>query len=166
VKISNLYDFGDAEASIWTTPGVRGLYHEFRDALFSVNVLLHNVVAGNTQRAVNDALKERLRELGWSEWVPNPALPNNKSDFRKVSPSSEVHALGAEVQLSNVAKVGDDLTKLNYGIVYKKIDVAILVIPSREMAFLMDSNLPTFERVVRELQQKIEQLHQLLVLVN
>lgn len=165
MNIASLYDFRDAEAAIWSTPGVGPLYGEFRRAIFATKVRLHNVVAGNTQRAVNDALKQVLRELGWQEWVPNPALPNNKSDFRKASPQNEIFAIGAEVQLSNVAKVSDDLTKLNYGIVNKKIDVALLVIPSREMANLMDSNLPTFDRVVRELNEKRDQLPRLSVLV-
>jgi hypothetical protein len=165
MKINNLHDFRDAEALIWNAPGVGVLYHEFRDALFATQVRLHNTIAGNTQKAINDALKDLLRRLGWTEWVPNPELPRNKSDFRKASPVSEVHAIGAEVQFSNMAKVSDDLTKLNFGILYKQIDVALLVIPSREMARLMDENLPPFDRVVRELEQRKEQFRFLRVLV-
>lgn len=155
MKIVGIFNYGDLEAVVWAR-GLADVYGEFREALFGVKVYLHPKKFGNLQGKINEALKQILytRPRPWGPFTPNLALPGNRSDFRKTAEEGSLNAIGAEVQFGNIAKVSDDIQKLVWGITSHQIDVGIIVVPDPDMAVLLDSNLATYERVVRELSHK------------
>lgn len=155
MKIVGIFNYGDFDAVV-SARGLADVYREFRDALFGVKVYLHPKRFFNLQGKINEALKQLLYggSRPWGPFTPNPTLPGNRSDFRKTAEEGSPNAIGAEVQFGNIAKVSDDIQKLVWGIIYHQIDVGIIVVPDSDMADLLDSNLATYDRVVRELLQK------------
>lgn len=150
-----IFNYSDFDAVV-SARGLSDVYREFRDALFGVKVHLHPKKYFNLQGKINDALKQVLysKPRPWEPFTPNPALPGNRSDFRKTAEQGSPNAIGAEVQFGNIAKVSDDIQKLVWGITTHQIDVGVIVVPDPDMAVLLDSNLATYDRVARELSQK------------
>jgi hypothetical protein len=96
--------------------------------------------------AMNAWLATALGDKGWAchpltDGTSGVAL---RSDFRKAG-------LEVEVQFGNVARYAYDVLKMSIAIAQGHADVGVLVVPTRALATRIGSNLPTFERVTREL---------------
>lgn len=89
-------------------------------------------------------------EMGWDYHPFATAIPGSRlaADFRKQFPNVTVQA---EVQFGNMSRWYSDIFKLQSAYSQKLCDVGLSIVPMRSLAQRIDSNIVTFERVVREL---------------
>lgn len=102
------------------------------------------------QSGLNRQLEDGLRPLGWEirPYIIDPAKAGPRTrlaaDFKK-------GRLQVEVQFGNMARWYSDAFKFQLSFSLDDIDVAILVVPMQGFANLIDENVASYERVVREL---------------
>lgn len=85
-----------------------------------------------------------LHVLGWSDRVPIRAKV-------KLTVTAINDRVGLCLQTGNMARFYADLLKLQVAFLDGNIRAAILVLPTREAARSMGSNIASFERLVKEL---------------
>ena len=71
-----------------------------------------------------------------------------KADFRKEYNNLKIHV---EVQFGNMARWYSDIFKFQTAYSTDLIDLGICIVPMKEMAIRIDSNITNYERVLREL---------------
>lgn len=89
-------------------------------------------------------------EAGWLYHPLATAIENSKlaADFRK---RFEHVAIQAEVQFGNMSRWYSDIFKLQTAYSQSLIDIGLSIVPMGSLARQIDSNIVSFERVVREL---------------
>jgi len=73
---------------------------------------------------------------------------NLKADFRKIFNNLKIHV---EVQFGNMARWYSDIFKFQTAYSTDLIDIGICIVPMKELADRIDSNVTYYERVLREL---------------
>lgn len=93
-----------------------------------------------------DYFRAELKDRGWSykgTVIPELTI---RYGFRK-------NQLGVETQFSNVARFYSDIFKLQLSYNRDKIDAGVLILPTKQHANQIGSNLANFERAEEELVQ-------------
>lgn len=92
--------------------------------------------------------KEKVKEI-FSEWDHNKSLTdrlNLRYDYRK-------NNIQVETQFGNVARYYTDIIKLEAAFQEGIIDYGILILPTKERAEIIGSNIAYYKRAVKELKE-------------
>lgn len=94
--------------------------------------------------------RELAVESGWDYHPLATAIENSKlaADFRKTFKNLTIQA---EVQFGNMSRWYSDIFKLQTAYSQSLVNVGLSIVPMRSLACKIDSNVVSFERVVREL---------------
>ncbi len=94
-------------------------------------------------------LKQHVRtQLSRLGWAPDPKLhPSFKVDINAMK-----CGIGLTAQFGNIARGFYDLMKFQALHLSDRIDVAVLVVPSRDAARVLGSNLANYGRITAELE--------------
>jgi hypothetical protein len=89
-------------------------------------------------------------DRGWDYHPLATGIPNSRlaADFRKRFPNIRVQA---EVQFGNMSRWYSDIFKLQAAYSQELIDMGLSIVPMGSLARRIDSNVVSYERVVREL---------------
>ena len=95
-------------------------------------------------RNFNKDLLSKLHSCGWTDSFP-------LSVYSKIAITSKNNNIGLCIQTGNVARVYADLLKLQTLYTDEKINAGILVLPTKECADAIGTNVANYERLLREL---------------
>lgn len=89
-------------------------------------------------------------DFGWDHHPLATSIPDSglAADFRKAFPKIRVQA---EVQFGNMSRWYSDVFKFQTAYSQEMIDVGLCIVPMASLARRIDSNVVSFERVLREL---------------
>ena len=96
--------------------------------------------------AIRGHIRAELTKEGWSEEL------YIARDLAGATIFSQKSDLAIQLQTGNVSRVFYDLLKLQYLFNRNKIEAAALVVPTRNGASLLGSNIANFERLCSELE--------------
>lgn len=105
----------------------------------------NGLIRPNGARQLRTAILERLRMVGWS----NPVRLRAQ---RGLTITAMHDRLGMCLQTGNMARFYADLIKLQAQFVDGKISSAVYILPLREAAVRLGSNIANFERFTAELE--------------
>jgi hypothetical protein len=89
-------------------------------------------------------------EHGWDYHPLATAIKNSRlaADFHKAFPNMKIQA---EVQFGNMSRWYSDIFKLQTAYSQSLVDIGLSIVPMGALARRIDSNIVSYERVVREL---------------
>ena len=89
-------------------------------------------------------------EHGWDYHPLATAIENSRlaADFHKAFPNMKIQA---EVQFGNMSRWYSDIFKLQTAYSQSLVDIGLSIVPMGVLARRIDSNIVSYERVVREL---------------
>ena len=114
----------------------------FSDVMSALNKL--SVSKSARTPLFRDKIIERLSELGWSDQVVI-------SPDCKIKITAQREDVGLCLQTGNMARLYADLLKLQTLYSEDKINVAIFLVPTKQEAKDMGSNIANFDRLTSEL---------------
>jgi len=94
-------------------------------------------------RSVRKAIMDQLTTLGWSD-------PVRLRSSNGITITAMNQRIGLCLQTGNMARFYADLMKLQLVFIDHGADAAIYVVPTKEAAVKLGSNMVNYERVVRE----------------
>lgn len=100
------------------------------------------------QKAMNSAL-EKSMPAGWA--IRPLVVDRNDGPMTKIRSDFKKDRIQVEVQFGNMARWYTDVFKFQLAYSLGDIDVGILVVPTNRFANLIDENVASYERVLREL---------------
>jgi hypothetical protein len=157
------YRFADA---VLTAKPLKPAYQEFLRILEDVDVPLYPASKAKVrqrkkaparffpvdQKNLNKSIERAVLDLksGW-EIRPLVVQPGSNSPKTKIQSDFKRDRIQVEVQFGNMARWYTDVFKFQLAYSSDQIDVGILVVPTQKFANLIDENVASFERVMREL---------------
>lgn len=89
-------------------------------------------------------------EHGWDYHPLATAIENSRlaADFHKTFPNMKIQA---EVQFGNMSRWYSDIFKLQTAYAQSLVNVGLSIVPKAVLAQRIDSNIASYERVIREL---------------
>lgn len=100
------------------------------------------------QKAMNSVLEKSMPE----GWAIRPLVVDRKDGpVTKIRSDFKKDRIQVEVQFGNMARWYTDVFKFQLAYSLGDIDVGILVVPTNRFANLIDENVASYERVLREL---------------
>ena len=138
-------------------PSNRTAWHEIIDIVSEAPLFLYsgksktNTKLRVVQQCMNTWFDRALAvEAGWDYHPLATAIENSKlaADFRK---SFAKVTIQAEVQFGNMSRWYSDIFKLQTAYSQSLIDIGLSIVPMGSLARQIDSNIVSYERVVREL---------------
>lgn len=103
------------------------------------------------QQCINTWFDRALAvEHGWDYHPLATAIENSRlaADFHKTFPNMKIQA---EVQFGNMSRWYSDIFKLQTAYSQSLVDIGLSIVPMGALARRIDSNIVSYERVVREL---------------
>jgi hypothetical protein len=138
-------------------PNNRTAWDEIIDVISKAPLFLHpgkskrNAKLCVVQQCMNTWFDRALAvEAGWLYHPLATAIENSKlaADFRKTFDHVTIQA---EVQFGNMSRWYSDIFKLQTAYSQSLVDIGLSIVPMGSLARQIDSNIVSFERVVREL---------------
>ena len=114
------------------------------DSILKVLNAINPRVRKNTVTEIRDKIVEGLDVLGWSGEYRLDVMS-------KISVSSYKNEIGLCVQTGNVSRIYADLLKLQALYLKGNIKVGIIILPQKELAVKLASNMASYERLIGEL---------------
>lgn len=132
---------------------------QFKDKAITKNAKGKTIGNANldiAQPIMNLFLQVHFQKLGWDVHpvvIPEAGL---KADFRK---QHNKKVFQIEIQFGNMARWYSDIFKFQLASIVGQTDIGICIVPMKEFADRIDSNVAHYERCVRELPQIQSLLH-------
>ncbi len=103
------------------------------------------------QKALNIHLDEAFKSKGWQLQPPIVSRERQGGPETGLKGDYKKGLVQVEAQFGNMARWYTDVFKFQLSYSLGEIDVAVLIVPTRAFANLIDENVANFERVSREL---------------
>lgn len=138
-------------------PNNRVAWDEITDVVKAAPLFIHpgksknNAKLDVVQQCLNTWFDRALGvEHGWDYHPLATAIPDSKlaADFRKAFPNITVQT---EVQFGNMSRWYSDVFKFQTAYSQSLINLGLSIVPMGSLARRIDSNIVSFERVIREL---------------
>jgi hypothetical protein len=119
-------------------------YNEIITSVFNVIDSVNLPIVSGSSKQIREQILAGLRKRGWSSEI-------KLSSTSKISITAMNRRYALCLQTGNMGRFYADLLKLQYLFNKGSVDSAIYIVPSKQIARIIGSNVANFERLVDEL---------------